>query len=177
MFVSVSDEKLKIVQQIIPKLKQISDVEISYDEKAKVFNISSTRNPYEAVKVASVIKAIDYGFSVDDALKLMSDDYMLDVIDLKQAVGNNPDALRRIKGRIIGENGKTKKIIQEYTGVLISIGEHTVVMLGIYEQLAIAKRAIEMLIEGKEHSTVYKFLDKAEAELVASSKNRLYNLK
>lgn len=176
MFVSVSDEKLKLVQQLIPKLKQISDVEITYDEKAKVFNITSSANPYEAVKVASVIRAVDYGFSIDDALKLMSDDYILDVIDLKQAVGNNPDALRRIKGRIIGENGKTKKIIQEYTGVLISIGEHTVALLGIYEQLAIARKAVEMLIEGREHSTVYKFLDKAEAGLVAS-KNRPYNLK
>ncbi|AWR96665.1 RNA-processing protein [Acidianus sulfidivorans JP7] len=178
MFVSVEDEKIKQIQQIIPKLKEISDVEIIYDDKTKAFNVNSISNPYEAMKIVSVIKAIDYGFSVDDALKLMSDDYMMDVIDLKQVIGNNPDSLRRIKGRIIGENGKAKKIIQEYTGVLISIKDHIVAIIGIYDQLAIAKKAIELLIEGKEHSTVYKFLDKAEAQLISmASKNRSYNFK
>ncbi|ARM75144.1 RNA-processing protein [Acidianus manzaensis] len=178
MFVSTSDEKIRIIQQIIPKLKEISDVDITYDDKTKTFNVNSSSNPYDAMKVVSIIKAIDYGFNVDEALKLMSDDYMLDVIDLKQAIGSNPDALRRIKGRIIGENGKAKKIIQEYTGVLISIKDHIVAIIGIYDQLTIAKKAIELLIEGKEHSTVYKFLDKAEAQLISlASKNRSYNFK
>mgnify|MGYP001772619490 CR=1 FL=1 len=176
MFVTVPDEKLNVVKSLIPKLKELSGMEITYDETTKTFKVESSQNPYEAMKVISVIKAIGLGFPVDVALKLFSDDYMLDVIDLKQVLGSNPETLRRIKGRIIGENGKAKKIIQEYTGVTISISDHYVAIIGIYEQVQIARKAIEMLIEGKEHSTVYKYLDKAEAELI-SLKNRPYNLK
>jgi arCOG04150 universal archaeal KH domain protein len=177
MFISVPDEKINIVKSLISKLKELSGAEITYDENTKNFNVDSSQNPYDAMKVISVIRAIGLGFSVDESLKLLSDDYMLDVIDLKQSVGSNPETLRRIKGRIIGENGKAKKIIQEYTGVSISITDHFVAIIGIYDQVQIARKAIELLIEGKEHSTVYKYLDKAEAELVYLSKNRSYNLK
>lgn len=177
MFISVPDEKINTVRSLIPKLKELSGVEITYDENAKTFNVNSQQNPYEAMKVISVIKAIGLGFSVNDALKLLSDDYMLEVIDLKQVLGSNPETLRRIKGRIIGENGKTKRIIQEYTGVVISITDHFVAILGDYEQVQIAKRAVELLIEGKEHSTVYKYLDRAEAELINLSKNKSFNFK
>jgi len=46
------------------------------------------------------------------------------------------------------------------------VGDHFVVMLGTYEQLPIARKAIELLIKGREHSTVYKYLNKAEEELM-----------
>jgi ribosomal RNA assembly protein len=179
MFVTVSDEKLNEVKSLIPRLQEISGVEISYDDKNKFFEIDpKTQNSYEALKVVSVIKALGLGFSIDDALRLMSDEYQLDVIDLKISLGSNPDLIRRVKGRIIGEAGKAKKIIQEYTSVIISIYDHYVALIGTYDQLSIARKAIDMLIEGREHNTVYKYLDKAEEELVRYfSKNRLNNVK
>ncbi len=174
MFVSVSDEKIELVKSLLPKLQEISGVKISYDEKKKIFEIDPTNeNPYNALKVASVIRALGLGFSVNDALKLMSDEYQLEVIDLKATLGGSPETIRRIKGRIIGEGGKAKKILQEYTSAVISIYEHYVAVISTNEQMPIVRKAIDMLIEGREHSTVYKFLDKAEADLVRQfSKNR-----
>ncbi|MCY0859127.1 MAG: KH domain-containing protein [Sulfolobaceae archaeon] len=165
LYVTVEDEKLKIIKDIAQKLGEMSDTVIEIDEKVKSIRVNpKSGNIYEAMKALNVIKAIGYGFNVDDALKLLSDDYRLEVIDIKD-YSRNPQAIRRVLGRIIGEGGKTKKIIQEYTGVIISVHDHYVSILGVYDQVEIAKKAIMMLIEGREHSTVYKYLDKAEADL------------
>ncbi|BAB65506.1 KH domain-containing protein [Sulfurisphaera tokodaii] len=172
MYITVPDDKINLVKSILGRLEEISNTKIEFDEKTKSIRvIPKDNNAYEAMKVVSVIKAIGVGFDVDEAMKLMRDDYVLDIIDLKDST-NGPEDMKRIKGRIIGEKGKTKKIIQEYTGVNIIITDHYVGILGTIEQADIAKRAIEMLIKGKEHSTVYKYLDKAERELSLFNVNR-----
>lgn len=167
MYVTVPDERISVVKKLIPRLEEISNTEIIFDEKTKSIQVvPKNNNAYDAMKVVSVIRAIGLGFEPDDAMKLMSDDYTFEEINLKE-VANSLDDLKRIKGRIIGEKGKTKRIIQEYTGVKIIVTEHSVGILGRIEQVDIAKRAIEMLIKGKEHSTVYKYLDKVERELTS----------
>ncbi|WP_422398135.1 KH domain-containing protein [Sulfolobus tengchongensis] len=174
MYITVEDEKLEAVKKVIEKLEELTDTKISYDERTKTFNvIPKGQNQYEALKAVSVIRAIGLGFDAEIAFKLLSDEYILDVIDLKGIIGNNPEVMRRVKGRIIGENGKTKKILQEYTGVYISIYEHYIGILGPYDQVQIARKAIELLIDGKEHSTVYKFIDKAERELIIYKTSKL----
>jgi len=174
LFITVEDERLEDVKKIISKLEELTDTKIEYNETTKAFNvIPKGQNSYEAFKALSVIRAIGLGFPEDIALRLLSDEYTIDVIDLKNYVGSDPNTLRRIKGRIIGEKGKSKKIIQEYTGVYISIYEHYIGILGVYDQVKIARNAIELLIDGKEHSTMYKFLEKAERELITSKVSSL----
>ncbi|BFH73577.1 KH domain-containing protein [Sulfurisphaera javensis] len=172
MYITVPDEKINLIKSIIPRLEEISNTKIELNERTKSINVTPlNNNAYDAMKVISIIKAIGVGFDPEDAMKLMKDDYILEIIDLKD-VSNGPDDLKRIKGRIIGEKGKTKKIIQEYTGVNIIITDHYVGILGNVEQADIAKRAIEMLIKGREHSTVYKYLDRAERDLYLFKINR-----
>ncbi|TRM87921.1 RNA-processing protein [Sulfolobus sp. E3] len=174
LFVTVEDEKLENVKKIINKLEELTDTKIEYNEVTKAFNIiPKGQNSYDAFKAISVIRAIGLGFSEDIAFKLLSDEYTIEVIDLKNYVGSDPNTLRRVKGRVIGEKGKSKKIIQEYTGVYISIYEHYIGILGVYDQVKIARSAIELLIYGKEHSTIYKFLEKAERELMSSKVSSL----
>lgn len=173
MYVTVPDEKINLIRTLIPKLEEISNTKIIIDEKTKSINVTPAyNNSYDALKVVSVIKAIGLGFDPEESMKLMKDDYVLEEINLKE-VANGSDDLKRIKGRIIGEGGKTKKIIQEYTGVKIVITEHMVGIIGNVEQVDIAKRAIQLIIKGKEHSSVYKYLDKAERDLSLFKVNQL----
>lgn len=165
LFVTVEDDKFRVIKEIAQKLSDMADVNIQIDDKLKSIKVHPrSGNIYEAMKALNVIKAIGLGFSVDDAFRLLSDDYRLEVIDMKD-YSKEPQAIRRVLGRVIGESGKTKKIIQEYTGVIISVHEHYISILGTYDQVEVAKKAIMMLIEGREHSTVYKYLDKAESDL------------
>ncbi|AWR98829.1 KH domain-containing protein [Metallosphaera hakonensis] len=167
MFVSVQDEKLDLVKSLLPELSKIGGIEIIYNEKEKNFLVDpKNQNPYQALKVVSVIRAIGLGVPVSDAYKLLGEELIMDIIDLKQ-VSKDRGPLSRIKGRIIGEGGKTKKIIQEYTGVTVVISDHYVTLLGTYEQIPVARKALELLMKGREHSTVYRFLDRAEQQLLS----------
>ena len=122
---------------------------------------SSDVSPYLLLKAQEIVRAIGLGFNPEKALKLLNEDYVLLVIDLKQYVGNAPNHLTRVKGRIIGEKGRARRTIEEMTGTYISVYDTYVAIIGDYESASIAREAIEMLIQGRQHSTVYRFIDKS----------------
>ena len=121
--------------------------------------------PINLLKAQDFIKAIAYGFSPERALRVLDEDQILLVIDLKQKVGPSPNHITRIKGRIIGEKGKARKIIEEMTGTYISVYDTYVAIIGDYESATAAREAIEMLIEGRQHATVYRYLERIMRQL------------
>jgi len=123
-------------------------------------------DPSLLFRARDIVLAIGRGFSPERAFKLLeSEDYMLEIIDLRDVLGKSESDLKRIKGRIIGRDGRTREIIEEMSGALLSIYGHTVAMIGDIEQVGIAREAVNMLINGSEHSTVYKFLQRRRQEL------------
>ena len=109
------------------------------------------------IKAKDVIRAIASGFNPEIAMRLLDDDMMiLDVIDLTGYVPDN--ALQRVKGRIIGKEGKMRKQIEDMLNVNISIYGKTVAIIGDAESVAAAREAILMLVEGAQHSTVIRFM-------------------
>ncbi|MDD1634583.1 MAG: KH domain-containing protein, partial [Methanomicrobiales archaeon] len=72
--------------------------------------------------------------------------------------------LERIRGRIIGRDGRSREQIEEMTGTQISVFGKSVAMIGGHEQLKTARTAIEMLVNGVPHETVFSFLDKKKRE-------------
>ncbi|MFX0061987.1 MAG: KH domain-containing protein [Candidatus Hermodarchaeota archaeon] len=101
-----------------------------------------------------IIRAIGRGFSPKTALNLLEEDIYFDLIDLK----GTPKQQKRIRGRIIGEGGKTRQIIEETTKVKIAIFGGTVSFIGDIEAMNNAKEAVTMLMDGARHSTVYRHL-------------------
>ena len=97
---------------------------------------------------------------------------MLDVIDLSRVCNTKSD-MARIKGRIIGKDGRTREITEKLTGVGISVYGKTVGIIGSPEQIRIARAAIEMLMDGAPHGAVYGYLEKKNQELVQSSMGEL----
>jgi len=114
----------------------------------------------DLLKAQNIVRAIAHGFSPERAFRLLEDDQVLEVIDVKQYIGDKPNHIKRVLGRIIGENGKTRRILEEMTGAYISVYETYVAIIASYEVSSVVKRAIEMLIEGRAHSTVYKYVDR-----------------
>jgi len=66
--------------------------------------------------------------------------------------------MKIMKSRLIGTNGRTRKAIEEYSGCSVSIYGKTVSIIGQFNQINIAKEAINMIIRGSKHSKVYGFL-------------------
>ncbi len=125
---------------------------------------SQYTNPENIIKAQEIVKAIAIGFPPEKAFRLLEEDQILVTIDLKEIYGNTQH-LKRVKARIIGEKGKTRKIIEETTGTYVNVGETIVGIIGDYDQANIAKEAINMLIEGKPHSVVYAYLEREARKL------------
>jgi ribosomal RNA assembly protein len=115
--------------------------------------------PVNVVKAAEIVKAIAYGFPPDKAMSLLNEDYVLVVVDLKELLGDKENHLKRVKGRIIGEGGRARRTLEELTGTYIVVGEYHVAIIGEYERAMAAKEAVEMLAQGRMHSTVYRHLE------------------
>jgi ribosomal RNA assembly protein len=111
-----------------------------------------------------IITAIGRGFNPNIALNLTKVDYGFELINLGDAARSKNDMIR-LKGRVIGQEGKSRRVIEELTDCEICVYGKTIGIIGPVERMGTARRAIEMLIEGSMHSTVYKFLEKQRREL------------
>ncbi len=116
------------------------------------------------IGAVKVVEAINRGFSPERAFQLMKDsDLVLEVIDLS-AVVDTTRQLERIRGRIIGRAGRSREQIEDMTGTSISVHGKTISIIGAFEQVKTARTAVEMLVNGVSHETVYSFLDKKKRE-------------
>ncbi|RLF79012.1 RNA-processing protein [Thermococci archaeon] len=112
----------------------------------------------------NIITAISLGFSGKDALKLLDDDFFIDSIDIRRYARNEKD-IERLKGRVIGKRGKAWKFIEQLTGVRMAVHGYYVSFIGSISSCEIAKTAVRMLLEGKQHNTVYHYLESVRREL------------
>lgn len=108
--------------------------------------------------VRDIVKAIGRGFNPKRAERLADEEYSFILIDLTDHVGRSRNALARVKGRIIGKDGRSRKMLEELTGTMISVYGDTVGIIGRIEDLDVAREAVLMLVKGAFHKTVWNFL-------------------
>jgi len=155
--------------QVKETIEKRLSVELSIDSETGDVTITlrkEDQDPSLLFRAKEVITAIGRGFSPDRAFRLISDeDAALEVIDLRELFGRSLSDLQRIKGRIIGQEGKTRRIIEELTEADVSVHGHTVSIIANIDQMEVAREAIQMLLRGSQHSTVYRFLHRKRREL------------
>ena len=143
---------------------ETGDVEVEWGEPGSY-------DPVKAMKLPDVVKAIGRGMAPEAAVRLLDDDHFFELIDLRDYVGKRSNQQRRVRARIIGRQGKIRKLIEQLTQTQISIYNSTVVLVGEESGLFAARQAIEMLAGGSEHGSVIGFLerDRKRARLEARS--------
>ncbi len=138
---------------------------ITIDSKEGLVKVEgSDENTIPLLRAVEIINAINCGFSPERAFEMIEDeDLLLDIIDLSR-VADNPQKLDRLRGRIIGKDGRAREQIENMTEVDLSVFGHTVALIGYPEQMKVARAAIDMLIEGVPHENVFAFLDRKKKE-------------
>lgn len=121
-------------------------------------------DPISVLRTVEIVKAIGRGFSPERAFTLLEDeDLILDVIDLS-GVCTTTKQMDRFRGRIIGKEGRSREQIEDMSGTLISVYGKTVTLIGLPEQIKVTREALNMLLEGLPHQSVFAFLDKKKKE-------------
>mgnify|MGYP000259455779 FL=1 len=149
-------------------LREIEDraeVRLDVDSETGQVKVEQTGDPLTALKGPDIVKAIGRGFAPDEAMRLLDDEMMMfDIIDIDAAARNRND-LQRHKGRLIGEDGRTRELMEELSGASVVIYGSTLGIIGGPEQVDTVREAAEMIIEGAPHGTVYSFLEEKHNEM------------
>ena len=144
------------------------DVNIDVEGRAGEVSItlnSASSDPVGLFRARDIVLAIGRGFSPERAFKLFNEEATLIMIDLREIFGKSDSAISRVKGRIIGRNGKARRLIEELSGASICVYGHSVAIIGDQGQFVVAKEAIERLIRGDQHRSVFDFLQRKRREL------------
>ncbi len=98
--------------------------------------------------------AFGRGFSADVACLLSEDEYYYSYINLGDYTASEK-RIQQIKARVIGNQGKAKKYIEDFTLVKLSIYGDVIGIIGKLKGLAEAEVAIKALILGETHKHAY----------------------
>jgi ribosomal RNA assembly protein len=157
-------EEGKAKRYIEDKLNVIIDVDSEGSVTIKLTEKAS--DPSMLLKAKDVVSAIGRGFSPDATYRLIrNEDEIFDLIDLRQIFGRSESDITRVKSRLIGTDGKTRKLIEELTEANVVVYGHTVGFIGSFTQVDAARNAAQMIVEGCQHQTVYRYLQRKRTEL------------
>jgi len=150
--------------KIKQKLEKLADVVIGVDSKTGVIDIEGRGNSANFLDAVNVVRAIGRGFSPENAFLLLGEEQLLDVIKVSDLIGGGEKSLKTKKGRVIGRKGLAREEIEKATGAKISVFGKTISIIGSPEAVEIARKAIEMLLEGAKHKTVIAYLKREQTE-------------
>lgn len=156
--VSIPEERIKILrkdEKWRDKLKKFVDVDVKIIDEEIVLE---HEDPLILMRVKEVMKAFGRGFDFDISLDLLDEGQFLEVLNVGDFAGKSRERKLTLKGRVIGREGKSKEIIEKYAGVKVAIYGKTISIIGRWENVKVAARAIQMLLCGSKHTTVYRFL-------------------
>jgi len=160
-FVRIPEERIKILKvdtRQQKKIEELCECRLGLHQEEQEVEIEC-EDGLRMMKVKDVVRAFGRGFTADEALYLLDDDYYLEIIDITQYVGKDKDRLKTMRGRLIGSEGKTRKTIEKDTNCKTAIYGKTISIIGKWDDVKAARTVVERLLSGSKHSTVYRMLE------------------
>jgi len=147
-------ERIKLLRNKKGELEKILPVKIRTNEEVTL----ESEDPSTLMSVKKVIEAFGRGFNLDTAMNLLDENYSLDIIKVNEFTHSRKRQIS-LKGRVIGFRGSSKRFIEKMCNIKITVYGKTICIIGRRDRIKLAREAIEMLLNGKKHNTVYRFLE------------------
>lgn len=144
------------------ELEERMGVALSIDSKEGDVRIASS-DTLRLYVAQEVVRAIARGFNPDIALGLQKTEYMLELLNITE-YAKSKNQLARLKGRVIGEGGKSRETIEQLSETNIVIYGKTIGIIGPSDCVQVAKKGIDMLLTGAPHATVFRILERWRRE-------------
>ena len=151
---SINIESMRKVKKAVPIIENKIKIKISFGKE----NITIRGSELNEYLTEQIIRAIDFGFYIDDALLLVNEDFVLEFIEVKEHTRRKN--LKEVRARLIGTGGKARKTIEKLTGAEIVIHNNTVGVIVDSNHLDAVVQGIESLIQGAKHGNVFAYLEK-----------------
>ena len=145
------------------QLEQLAKTKLTIDSDEGDVTISG-EDAINLYATKEIVRAIGRGFNPEVAKLLIKQDYGFELVNIADWA-KTKEEMERLRGRVIGEGGKSRKLIEELTETSICVYGKTVGIIGQVEMLPLAKRAVESLLSGSRHANVYKWLEKRRKEV------------
>lgn len=155
--IKIPKDRKRVIESCLKELKQRTKTNVAVKDnvvtiEGEALNVWETKD---------IIIAIGRGFSPMNSFGLLEDNKSLEVINLKKLC-QNKKSIKRIKGRIIGRNGKCREKIEWLTGSKISVYGNTVSIISDTEKIYKIRNAIMMIVNGMNHNKVYAYLKRKD---------------
>jgi len=151
---TILSEKLP---RIIKNKKNLQDIlKVKITNRGKEITIDG--KPEDEFIAEKVIDALNFGFPFSHAIAIKKQDYMLEIINIKDYTKRHD--LKTIRARIIGTKGKTLQTISNLTQCHLEMQENNIEIIGPPENIQNAQEAIISIIQGAKQTHVYKNLEK-----------------
>ncbi|MFH0808348.1 MAG: hypothetical protein V1888_01910 [archaeon] len=156
---NVPVQNMKKIKSAVPAIEARVKVKIGFGK----YGINVRGNELDEFLVEQIVRAIDFGFYVDDALLLLNEDFVLEFIDVKE--NTRRKNLKDVRSRIIGTDGRARRTIEKLTGAEIVISDNTIGVIVDSDHLSAVVQGIESLIGGSKHGNVFSFLERQGAKV------------
>ena len=145
------------------QLEKTLKVVINVDSKEGDVTITG-KDALKVYTTREIVRAIGRGFNPDAARSLLKVDFGFDIININEYAKTKKD-MERLKGRVIGQEGKSRATLEDLTGTNICVYGKTIGIIGPFDALVIARRAVEALLSGSLHSGVYRWIEKRKGAI------------
>ena len=123
MFVRIPKERVGVLVgpegKVKAHIEEKLQVKLVIDSESGGITIilsEKATDPSLLLKAKDVVTAIGRGFAPEITYRLIrNEEEIFDMIDLRLVFGRSESDIRRVKSRIIGAEGKTRRLIEELT--------------------------------------------------------------
>ena len=142
---------------ILNNKKEIEEkLKVKISNKGKIIEFSG--KPEQEYIADEVIRALNFGFTIDEALLLVDEEVMFEEINIKDLARTKN--FERIRARIIGKEGKTLKTLSTLTDCYLKLKNNDIGIIGYSSEIEACIQALTSLIKGSKTANVYAYLEK-----------------